>query len=35
VRHGGTNHRIGLWDEVLLKNHFAMGGQTACGWCLR
>jgi nicotinate-nucleotide pyrophosphorylase (carboxylating) len=29
VRHGGgTNHRIGLWDEVLLKeNHFAMGGQ--------
>jgi len=28
VRHGGgTNHRIGLWDEVLLKeNHFAMGG---------
>lgn len=24
---GGTNHRIGLWDEVLLKeNHFAMGG---------
>jgi nicotinate-nucleotide pyrophosphorylase (carboxylating) len=29
VRHGGgANHRIGLWDEVLLKeNHFAMGGQ--------
>jgi len=29
VRHGGgSNHRIGLWDEVLLKeNHFAMGGQ--------
>jgi nicotinate-nucleotide pyrophosphorylase (carboxylating) len=28
VRHGGgSNHRIGLWDEVLLKeNHFAMGG---------
>lgn len=25
---GGVNHRIGLHDEVLLKeNHFAMGGQ--------
>jgi nicotinate-nucleotide pyrophosphorylase (carboxylating) len=28
VHGGGSNHRIGLWDEVLLKeNHFAMGGQ--------
>jgi nicotinate-nucleotide pyrophosphorylase (carboxylating) len=28
VKHGGgNNHRIGLFDEVLLKeNHFAMGG---------
>ena len=28
VRHGGgTNHRMGLYDEVLLKeNHFAMAG---------
>ena len=28
VHGGGSNHRIGLFDEVLLKeNHFAMGGR--------